>query len=339
MRVAIVTVFNEYFNYGSFLQAFALQEYLRQHDIKAYFIEESSIKKTLIKTKRLLTKNLSRLSFNIHNASTYYRVNKKLNSISNYDDILFDAVVLGSDEIWNLNNKTFEHSPVFFGENVQAKKRISYAPSANGMHFEDFLNYPEKTNALNRIEHLSARDPLTVSLVEKLTNKSVVEVLDPTFLIDWSGYEKPNTLENYILVYCYHFSVERAKLIEALAQELHAEIIVVGHFNETLYKAKVIDSFEFLGYVKNALAVITDSFHGTIFSIQYNKPFCSFVGENYKVKSVLSAFSLETRDASLTDNLSSLFEKKIDYNSVNQIMEERKLVSKEFLNNALDVVK
>lgn len=335
MRVAIVTVFNEYFNYGSFLQAFALQEYLQKHQIQAELIEERSFKKTKTKFRRLLTRNVARLQFNLSNTLVYGATNKKLNSVHQFSDVTYDAVILGSDEIWNLNNKTFEHSPIFFGDGIQAKKRISYAPSANGMTYEDFLIYPKKTAALKRIEYLSARDPLSVSLVERVTTREVTEVLDPTFLIDWSDFERNDTSENYILVYCYNLTQDRVRLIESLAKHLGSEIIVVGHFNETRYKAIVIDPFLFLGYIKNAKAIVTDSFHGTIFSIQYNKEFCSFVGNNYKVGSILGAFGLSDRDATQNPNLLALFEKTIDYSKVNQLIAEKKNISKQFLDRAL----
>jgi hypothetical protein len=335
MRVAIVTVFNEYFNYGSFLQAFALQEYLQKHQVHVELLEQRSIKRSKSKLRRLLTRNLARLKFNLSNALVYGAANRKLNSVNQFTNITYDAVILGSDEIWNLNNKTFEHSPIFFGDDIQAKKRISYAPSANGMSFDDFLNYPEKTEALKRIEYLSARDPLSVTLVERVTQREVTEVLDPTFLIDWSSFEKSSTPENYVLVYCYNLTQDRVSLIEALAEHFGSEIIVVGHFNETQYKANVIDPFLFLGYIKDAKAIITDSFHGTIFSIQYNKEFCSFVGNNYKIGSILGAFGLSARDATLNQNLVTLFNKKIDYTNVNQLITEKKNISKQFLNHAL----
>lgn len=336
-RVAIVTVFNEYFNYGSFLQAFALQEYLHQHQISVDLIEEFSFKRLKTKLRRLMSKRLRRLRFNLVSFVVYTFANLKLNSVYKKSVTSYYAVILGSDEIWNLNNITFEHSPMFFGDDIKANRRISYAPSANGMTFDDFVNSPIEKDALSRIEYLSARDPLTVDLVKAVTSRNVVEVLDPTFLIDWSRFEKTNTKTNYILVYCYNLNAERIKLIEELAANLRAEIIVVGHYSDTSYETVVVDPFLFLGYIKNARAVVTDSFHGTVFSIQYNKEFCSFVEKNYKVGSVLEGFGLSTRNASLANNLTSLFDHKIDYVTVNSKMAEKKKVSIQFLNGALDI--
>lgn len=337
MRVAIVTVFNEYFNYGSFLQAFALQEYLHAHDVQADLVEEFSFRRIKNKIRGVLTKDVKRLRFNLIRFAVYTFANRKLNSVQRFSDRKYDAVILGSDEIWNLKNRTFDHSPIFFGDNINADRRVSYAPSANGMTFEDFANRPVERAALERIEYLSARDPRTVELVKSVTSRDVVEVLDPTFLIDWSGYEKTETPTNYILVYCYDLSEQRIKLIEELAQQTNAEIISIGHFSTTKHSVIVVDPFSFLGYIKNARAVVTDSYHGTILSMQYNKPFCSFVGHNYKIDCVLEMFGLNSRNATKSTNLVELFKEEIDYAAVNHLISERKKISIQFLNNALGI--
>lgn len=337
MRVAIVTVFNEYFNYGSFLQAFALQEYLHEHDIQAELIQEFSFRRVKNKIRGVLTKDVKRLRFNVTRFAVYTFANRKLNSVQRFANRKYDAAILGSDEIWNLKNRTFDHSPIFFGDNIKADLRISYAPSANGMTFDDFANSPREKSALGRIEYLSARDPRTVELVKSVTSRDVVEVLDPTFLIDWSGYEKTNTPSNYILVYCYDLSEQRIQLIEELAQQRNAKIISIGHYSNTKHSVIVVDPFLFLGYIKNALAVVTDSYHGTILSMQYNKPFCSFVGHNYKIDCVLEMFGLNSQNATKSTNLTEIFNQEIDYKSVNRLISERKKISIQFLNNALGI--
>jgi hypothetical protein len=335
MHAAIVTVFNEYYNYGSFLQAFALQTYLNQHQIEVDMIEVSSFSKKLKKCKRILTKNPSRLLFNLKNAITYMQINKQLHGVNCFDQTQYDAVILGSDEIWNLNNRTFDHSPIYFGGTINAKKRISYAPSANGMTGEDFLKRPEECKLLKSIEYLSARDHKSVALVNHVTQREVTEVLDPTFLIDWTPYEVTNTPDNYVLVYCYGLTNERLKAIESLALKLKAEVIIVGHYFQCKYKVYELNPFKFLGYIKHAKAIVTDSFHGTILSIQYNKEFCSYAGHNYKVSSVLETFSLQQRNATTLDDLSKIFEYRIDYQHVNAEIDSRKAISKTFLKNAL----
>lgn len=335
MLVAIVTVFNEYFNFGSFLQAFALQEYLAQHQVNVEFIEEKSITKTKKKLRRLLTKSIARLAFNLKNAFVYSRVNQLLKAEHQFSQKRYDAVILGSDEIWNLNNKTFEHSPVFFGEGMLTNRIVSYAPSANGMTETDFLNYPEKVKAIQKIHSLSARDERSVKLLKEFTQKSVVEVLDPTFLIDWTPYEKQHGNDNYILVYCYLLDDARVREIQLLARYWQCEIIVVGHYSDKVPEVKIIDPFMFLSYVRDARAVITDSFHGTIFSIQYNRPFCSFVGENYKVANVLETFGLTDRNYAMHQSILDLFACQIDYDLVNQQIANKKKESITFLVGAL----
>ena len=93
--------------------------------------------------------------------------------------------------------------------------------------------------------------------------------------------------------------------------------------------------FEFLSFIKNAEMIVTETFHGTIFSILYNKNFVSFANNKSKLCDLLERFNLESRDAS-KKNLISILKEKIDYAKVNKILEKERKKSIDWLINAIE---
>jgi hypothetical protein len=164
MRVCIATVFNEYYNYGSFLQAFALQEYLHGKGIDVEFIEEFSLKRFRRRARAFITRDLGRLRFNVKRAVVYALANRAFKTVGHPNGNTYDAVIAGSDEIWNLKNQTFVHRPYFFAAEVNAKRRIAYAPSANGMTIADFDKKDAEKTWLREIDGRN-QSPAPVSAV------------------------------------------------------------------------------------------------------------------------------------------------------------------------------
>lgn len=335
MKIAIVTVFNDLLNYGSYLQAFATQEFLRSLGHTTRLVEIRSWQRSYRKYRALLTKDTARLAFNLKRFGVYATANRKLDSAAYDAHEHYDAVLLGSDEIWNLKNATFDHSLIFFGEGFNSPRIIAYAPSANGMTHEDFAGLPAESKALKGIQFLSARDGRTAELVERVTGRPAKRVLDPTFLIDWKSHETVVNRKPFVLVYCYNATAERRRDIESLATTHALDVVYIGHFCDTDKTLLVSDPFEFLGLIRAARFVVTDSFHGTIFSIQFNKQFVSYVGENYKIWSVLDEFSLNGRNASEKETLEVLYSTEVDYIPVNRMIYVRASESRNFIEQAV----
>lgn len=335
MKIAIVTVFNDLLNYGSYLQAFATQEFLRARGHTTRLVEIRSWQRSYRKYRALLTKDTAWLVFNLKRFSVYAAANSKLDSAAYDARDPYDAVLLGSDEIWNLKNATFDHSLIFFGAGFNSQRIIAYAPSANGMTHEDFADLHAEREALKGIRFLSARDGRTAELVERVTGRAAQRVLDPTFLIDWKSYETAVHRKPFLLVYCYNATPDRRRDIEDLAATHALEVVYIGHYCDTDKTLLVSDPFEFLGLIRAARFVITDSFHGTIFSIQFNKQFVSYVGKNYKISSVLNEFSLDERNVEGRASLEMLYGIEIDYVPVNRVMRSRVLDSIKFIEDAI----
>jgi hypothetical protein len=250
----------------------------------------------------------------------------------------YDAVIAGSDEIWNLRNPTFEHLPHLFCAGMDAEIRIAYGPSSNGMTYADFADCEMEKRWLRSIDCLSARDERTISLIRNCTSREATKVVDPTLLIDWSDYEHETSESNYVLVYCYALDTEQLARIERLAEQTDSKILVVGQYHHSRYGSLIPNPFRFLGLLRNAAYVVTDSYHGTILSMRYQKPFCSLARGRYKVREILGSYDLLSRDGTSERDLTRILSTKIDYSRIGQQMDENVAASAGFLKCALSLV-
>lgn len=247
-----------------------------------------------------------------------------------------DVYVVGSDQVWNsVYNKGIDKS--FYLEYApKEKKRISYASSI-GMD-----SFPEKERAktikfLKKYSHISVREKAAKELLEEYGIQSEV-VLDPTLLLDakaWSGISEKCDIrfsEKYLLVY----SVEQKKqdkLIDhyarMIAKQMELKIYQVSYSGT----AKRLDSADvffghatpdvFLNLMKHASFVVVSSFHGTAFSVNFQKEFLTISANrfNSRVKNLLDITGLNDRlvsDKKLDVQLLSI----IDYTDVNARIEK-----------------
>ena len=161
--------------------------------------------------------------------------------------------------------------------------------------------------------------------------KKPVRVLDPTFLKDFNVVEPKEKIDKpYILVYTYGLDKEKVNIIKKYAKENNLKIIATGSLCEWADMNIAVDSFEWLWLVKNAECVITTTFHGSIFSIKYNKNFAVMINKSAKINSLLKEFKLLDRicdENTLIQTLTNV----INYSETNCIMEERVKASKKYL--------
>ena len=205
-KIGILTLYDS-FNFGTFMQAYALSQILMQEGNSVYFIENSKKNRFI---KWIKNKDIKKLVFNLGQAYKYYNAQKYFKIKSSEEK--FDAIIVGSDEIWNVKNPSFNHHKKYFGYELKAKEIIAYAPSANRTDAKYLKGYYNNNINLDNFSNLSVRDKSTAKLLEDLGYKNFKYVLDPTFLLD--TYEnilvKPK-IENYILVYGYNFEEKKKK--------------------------------------------------------------------------------------------------------------------------------
>lgn len=245
----------------------------------------------------------------------------------------------GSDQVWNLDN---EKAPIFFFMPfIQKEKRNSIAASfgVNKIQEEFITDYSEGIDGMNRI---SVREDSGKDIVNKLTGRDSLVILDPTFLLsttEWIDIAKDGGYipkEKYILTYFIgEMTKEYKKTLELIADREKLKIINLNNINEPGYFVIAPDIF--LSLVKNAEFIFTDSFHGVAFSIIFKKPFMSVdrvdvhKNMNTRIISVLSKFDLIERHN--MKNIDNVME--IDYSNADSIIDSNKELTRSFIIDSL----
>lgn len=324
MKIAILTLWDSN-NYGAFLQAYSLYHLIEiyGHDVSFY-----SLTKEQRRPLPYITKYITRIPYYYRLLKGYKQSKKKFRLCDINEKV--DLAIIGADELWNVNNNSFRHYKEYLGYNLNAKKIITYAVSCNGVEKDDFINvYPN--DRLLKINTISVRDDSTQDLVRDLERESI-KVLDPTFLLnDYGDIEKKVEYRDYILVYGYCFSEEEIEKIKNLSRKTGLEIISVGMYLPWTDRKVPASPEEFLGMVRNATYLVTSTFHGTVFSIIYQKDFVSVCRENKKIKDLLSDFQMEYRDVTDVGDYYQICKSRIDYESHKHILIARKSASIHFL--------
>jgi hypothetical protein len=337
MKIGIVTLFKA-LNYGAFLQAYALQQYLTDlgHDTKFLNPKTSVIDK--IKSEGLIRKHYKAVIFDVKKYSAFQNALTKLRVADNQSDVTreYDAVILGSDEIWNLRNSSFRHLPLYFGVGINTNNLITYAPSCDNTTLEQIRNDPNAQKGLSIIKHFSARDENLTGIIEALTGKKPALVLDPTLLLDnYNQVEEYVDLKGYVLIYTYGFNDNEVKSIIEFARAKNLKIVSAGFYYTWCDLNLPVSPFSFLNLIKRADYVITSSFHGVIFSIINKKQFGVFANRRYKVEAILRQLDLNDRILDENNLIEDTIYKEIDFPKVNMIIDEKRRQSKEYLTSAL----
>lgn len=205
----------------------------------------------------------------------------------------FGAFICGSDQIWS--PLSIHLSGYKYLNFAPKNKRIAYAPSF-GVSAVPSYNIKFVAKQLKGIRYLSVRETEGAKIIKNLTTKEVPVLLDPTMLIDgnvwrelYNSYEDKNVLtslpDKYVL--CYFFdepSDDICEKISSYANEVNAKMVVLSTNNNKLLSkgAIYVDAgpWEFLHIIDNSESVFTNSFHGSVFSLQFSKPLLT-LGRNH----------------------------------------------------------
>lgn len=352
-EIGILTIDSR--NIGNKLQNLALQEELIKlgFNPKTLKVHKTTLKSIFLRilffakgVLRLIIKRKYRRSMF---RSSYKDINKKIikskltplkkSDISKINN-LFDYVVVGSDQVWNPDFNDIKIMTLNF---LAPSKRVSYAASFG---VTDIKKLPiEQFSSLKDFKAISVREQSGIKLVKEISNKDATLVLDPTLLINssyWTelSYKPLNFSDSdYILIYFLGSVPKEAKDLIEKIKEIHNEKIAVINVNDEYSLRSMRFSPEnFLYLIRNAHIILTDSFHGTVFSILFEKPFVAFRREGAdemfnRIETLLSTFRLAER---IYENLNMQNLFKIDYTNANKILEEEREKSRNFLINALN---
>ena len=370
MKVGIISM-QRVVNCGSYLQAYALKRIIESLGHEVVFIdykvekpicsnkEDLSVyRKNLLKNKILNTLSDFPLLFPLLPEEVRYSVKDRHFYKSKYFQQLgltkkktyntkVDTVVIGSDEVFNCLqlNPEVGFSPELFGKNSNAKRVITYAASFGNTTFEEIEKYGKRyelESYFTRMSALSVRDTNSAEIIKCLTGMNPSHNLDPVLIYGYSEeITDINIDEDYVLVYAYRRRImpEEAAAIVAFAKEKGLKTISVGGYQPFCDENILVSPFEVLGYFKRAKYIFTDTFHGTIFSVINHKQFVAFVreghGKNYgnseKMNGLLADLGLASRKVTGLKKISELMESKIDYESVDLILESERKKSREYL--------
>lgn len=349
MKVAIITLVGD-FNYGNRLQNYALQEILIAlgMDVSTIDNQKQSFVNRLkehmverVKGKKQL-KSISdmRREKNLRDFTKRYIHMAKADFTSND----FDCFVVGSDQVWN---------PSFWGtdtecysakryllRNIDESKRVAYAASFGVEELSVFW-MPVFQKELSKFHAISVREVSGVEIVEKACGKRAEVVLDPTLVLPkekWNQMAADVQEDNYVLTFFLgEITQQKQQYIERISREHRFRIINVSNKKDKYYSCR---PEVFLGLIKKAKLVITDSFHATVFSIVFHTPFLSLTREQRDYCKMSSRLETLLETVNMTDRYNNM---SIDnpfscsFDNVDSLIEKRRENSFLFLKNALGI--
>ena len=345
-------------NYGSFLQAYGLKKTIEELGYEVEFVDydyekpiitskknEKNIIKKIISKKGIIKRLKTKIGWIKFQKKYKIFLLKHLNITDkkNLQPKNIDCLIIGSDEVFNcLQGYPVGYSRELFGYHYEGMKVLSYAASFGFSKLELLKEYGvdrEISNMLNRFEAISVRDKNSFEIVSELTTgKNIEEHLDPVIISNYTDEVEIN-LSNYIIVYTYpgRLTEEEEKYIKAFSKKYNKKIVSLGFYQNIADLNLYVDPLEILSYFKNADYVITDTFHGTIFSIKTNSKFCTIIRDSNKNKLQDLLIKLKQEDRKVVElpDIESKYQKECDFSVTNLIMEEERKRSIEYLRNII----
>ena len=357
-KIGIVTFHNAH-NFGAVLQCLALQESIKElnHDVEVINYSCDAVTNGYtdgsLQLRNCSLKEMARsiivYAFKGRRKKERYNkfnnfINKNLNLSEQIDREKewnankYDSIVFGSDQIWNIfvtNKDTF-----YFGDFPFQGKKISYGASVGNADTQ-LNNY---FNLLNDFEYLGVRENSIRTLLINNNFHNCFNNIDPTLLLPAEKWikllnlKKKSLKKEYVLVYPLRERTQTVKAATDFAKRLGLDIIEIGSkvlFNKKRNRVEKIGPLEFLDLIYNSKYVITNSFHGTVFSIIFNKDFNTVAlndGEDGRIINLLHRLQLDNRIVNIGERINEITD---NYNNVNKIIENDRVDSINFLSNAL----
>lgn len=284
-------------------------------------------------------------SFNAYRQKYLGKLTERIKDINSLINISgsFDAIIIGSDQVWNTELFNYSIDDVYFANSSDMKcPVIGYAVSAgNTLNLENRVI----SKLCKNFKALSARETQLAEQISKALGKEINTVLDPVFLCSqdyWDSLCDDLDLGEYVFLYVLEPNPLLIKTINVLVKnsENKLKVIEVG-FNKLYSESILISNFDpifFLSLIRNAKYVITNSFHATAFSIIFEKEFycIKHSTRNNRMETLLTKAQLLRR---LIKNENDINTDLIDYTIVKSSLQNEITQSKDFLLGSLGVRK
>ena len=344
-KIAILT-FSHAFNYGALLQAYALKKAINCLagtqafciDCRARFYPDTRWWRCANFTLKKLIKTLSGYPFFPRYFHSFMRkylqdtpplLKENLPLLNDQ----FDLFVAGSDQIWNFEI-TREDSSFLLDFVKDPRKKGSYAASFGFSYIEE-KHKSLFSRHLSQFDFISVREQAGARIIKELTGRQAAVVLDPTLLLPkehWQAFAAPIKHKRYVLLYLMHEDEKLVSFAKELAKRKRLDLMAISFGKISGVHCLGGTPEEFVGYFQHADYVLTNSFHGLIFALVFNKKF--IVGKlppscapNSRLEQILRTTNLENR---LWDRLMDVDE-SIDWTSANIRLQSEREKSSAFL--------
>ena len=367
MKLGIIT-FHFGCNFGGFLQCMALQNVLKAqgHDVEVvdYHPEISRPWPFYRGWNPFMEKRMER--FKNRWFSLYYGARRrKIFDQAREDNISlspfchsaeetfnvvkdYDALVVGSDQIWN---RSYTTSPVYYLDFCKEflGKKFSYAACC-GHHDMPSGGLEQVRSALLQFDAISVRNQVTYEWVNRLTGVSPAIVCDPTLLYDFSSFATPphRPLGKYVVAYVLGNEIDggHSAAIKQIKKRVgNIPVVAIAPAQSVTevypwadYVVRACGPSEWVGWIANSGFVYTDSFHGVIFALKYGKRFFAYYKESIRAQRLLDVAErygvVAAISASVEDALASgCFDAVLDYTQINKKIAEHIAISQQFLSS------
>ena len=252
----------------------------------------------------------------------------------------YDVVLIGSDQLWN-KKITGGLDDIYWGQFKASPvtRKVAWSVCMNNIDLTESETEKIK-NYLNNFTAISVREDTLQAFISKLTDKKILHTLDPTLLLPSSKWEQichPIKENHYIAVYAVQKEAETVAFAREIAKRRNKKLVIIRSYANWYFS---IENKEccgpdgFLSYIKNADYVVTSSFHGTVFSLLFQRQFvCPRLDGNLRIEDLLCTVGLSNR---LVDNWEeALSLSPINYDNLSDALEVKKCESLRFLSDAL----
>ena len=364
MRIKVITRHTPN-NYGSLLQSIATikiveslghcceiidywkREEMGVHAILTSLNNKPSWKNNLLKrvfyvVLRYPGEKMATFRFN-HMRAQYLKLTRRCYSRRDLSTLEADVFITGSDQVWGPMADGKYDDAYFLSFVKNGIRKVAYAGSFGRTEFSKGI-ITEYKRMLMSYNTLTVRESSALQLLSDRGIPCKGQVLDPTLLLDseqWSKYIHRNIKGDYILVYEIHNNSRLDDYAKRFAKYMGLPLIRISpSLHQVIRGGRMIFCPKlsvFLSYIKNAKYMLTDSFHGTAFAINFNIQFLEILPNNktgVRNQSILQLTGLQ--DRIVTDfNDFSMAEKRIDYIRVNKVLEEERVKSVEKLKDII----
>lgn len=356
-KIGIIT-FHRAKNYGAVLQAYALQHTLEQlgsnceivdykcenidNGYKPFQFSKTDPIKSILKSIVMYRKRAKKIEQFSSFYNNYLKISDKTYSNSDISECknLYDAFISGSDQVWGPGKEGINPDSIYFLSFADDNQKYSYAASFGVADISD-VKAMQLRPLLKNFQSFSVREKSALNIVKKITGKNGVCHIDPTLLLNKDEWQKISVKKfdkPYILV----FNVKPVKSLIDFAEKLSKKTgIPVVYITDNPQKKRKNFTYvsaptveEFLGYFANADYTVTNSFHGTAFSVIFHKnmfvEYETAKGFNHRAKNLLQTIGInrEIKDgeAVTTD---------IDWNKVDNILQAERKLSLDYLKDII----